>query len=183
MDSLYAPCPCSETDADCHDPRALCPACLKHMNLDLATGPRPRWPLHSDRSGKSRCRLAETFVSEAPPFPRAVRVSGPELLHRARPLAQDLERAAKALARGEPIPDTVVPSVAIAAALLRALPTPAGGRPFVPYGPWPCCAHCGLTPHAPGFNGHRLPCDQDDTCTLRMVNEAMASLKRGEEEA
>ena len=54
-----------------------------------------------------------------------------------------------------------------------------GRAPFVPFGPWPCCEHCHK--HDADFPGHKLPCDQDDACTLRMVNDAMATLKSGGE--
>jgi hypothetical protein len=39
---------------------------------DLATGPRPRWPLHSDKPGdvpgRKRCPAAERPVAEVPPY-------------------------------------------------------------------------------------------------------------------
>lgn len=55
---------------DCDDPRSVCPGCCRHMHLDLATGPRPRWPLHSDKPGdepgRKRCPASQRFVAEVP---------------------------------------------------------------------------------------------------------------------
>lgn len=59
--------------AGCTDTRSVCPECRKHLNLDLVTGPRPRWPQHSDKllgddPERKRCGASHRFVAEVPPY-------------------------------------------------------------------------------------------------------------------
>lgn len=47
---------------------------------------------------------------------------------------------------------------------------------FVPYGPWPCCTHCGSGRHKEGFVGHRLPCSEDPDCAMGMIRDALEAI-------
>lgn len=54
-------------DENCDDTRSICPGCRKHLTIDL-TGARPRWPLHTEKTGKRRCDAAQRNVAEVMPY-------------------------------------------------------------------------------------------------------------------